>query len=170
MKLNRVAIALFLIAFSTSVFSQTKVGTVDTDLILSKMPEFTQVQEGSKKYNAELETELKKKLENYEAKLKVYEAEVKGYSAVMKKTKEDELIRLENEIKQFQSNGTQLLQLKQQELLRPLYEKMAKTIEEVAKSKGYSQILTLGGVELAYFDPTHDITKLVMTKLGIKVE
>ena len=45
---------------------------------------------------------------------------------------------------------------------------MTKTIAEIAKAENYSQILNLGGVELAYSDPAHDLTQKVMTKLGIK--
>ena len=86
----------------------------------------------------------------------------------MKKVKETELVRLENDIKQFRQNGVQLVQLKQQELLRPLYEKITKTIASISETNNYSQILNLGGVELAYYAESHDITKLVMDQLGLK--
>ena len=41
-------------------------------------------------------------------------------------------------------------------------------IEGIAKEKGYTQILTLTGNNFAYIDVKHDITKLVLDKLGIK--
>lgn len=163
MKLHYFFIAVLFTAFT---FAQDKVGTVNTDLIISKMPEFTKVQEDAKKYSDELDKQLKEKLEDYKTKVEAYQKG--GFTDVMKKTKEDELIRLEGEIQQFRQNGTQMVQLKQQDLLRPLYEKMAKVIEEVAVAEGYSQILNLGSVELAYFSPSHDVTAIVLTKLGIK--
>ena len=46
--------------------------------------------------------------------------------------------------------------------------KLNEDIKEVAKSEGYSQILTTNGNQFAYIDNNFDITKLVMKKLGIK--
>ena len=155
-----------IVLFSSFSYAQAKVGTVDTDYIVSKMNEFKTVQEQAKTYNEDLEKQLQAKVTDYQAKLATYQKG--GFSDVMKKTKEEELIRLEQEITQFKQNGVQLAQLKQQELLRPLYQKITKAISEIAKAGNYSQILNLGGVELAYFDEKQDITKAVMTKLGIK--
>ena len=52
--------------------------------------------------------------------------------------------------------------------MRPLYKKTTEIIEEIAKEKGYTQILTVTGNNFAYIDIKHDITKLVLDKLGIK--
>ena len=166
MKLKYLLTVFAFVMFSLIANAQSKVGTVDTDYIISKMPEFTSVQEQAKAYNADLEKQLQSKVADYQSKLEIYQKG--GFSDVMKKTKEEELIRLEQEINQFKQNGVQLAQLKQQELLRPLYQKITKAISEIAKAGNYSQILNLGGVELAYFDEGHDITKKVMAKLGIK--
>lgn len=166
MKLKYFLTAIAFVAFTLVSNAQSKVGTVDTDYIVSKMPEFTTVQEQAKTYNADLEKQLQGKVTDYQNKLTAYQKG--GFSDVMKKTKEEELIRLEQEINQFKQNGIQLAQLKQQELLRPLYQKITTAISEIAKAENYSQILNLGGVELAYFDQNNDITKKVMAKLGIK--
>ena len=166
MKLKYLLTVFAFVMFSLIANAQSKVGTVDTDYIISKMPEFTSVQEQAKAYNADLEKQLQSKVADYQSKLEIYQKG--GFSDVMKKTKEEELIRLEQEINQFKQNGVQLAQLKQQELLRPLYQKITKAISEIAKAGNYSQILNLGSVELAYFDEGHDITKKVMAKLDIK--
>lgn len=168
MKIKHYFLLCVFTLFSLGLNAQSNVGTVDTDLILSKMPEFKQVQDDAQKYNAELEKDLQGKITTYQEKVADYQKNLETYSDVLKKTKEDEILKLETEIQQFRQNGTQLIQIKQQDLLRPLYEKMAKAIEEVAQANKYTQILNLGGAELAYFDPNHDITKKVMAKLGIK--
>ena len=61
-----------------------------------------------------------------------------------------------------------LMQLKQNELMRPLYKKLSDAIKVVVKEQGYTHILTISGNEFAYVDEKYDITKLVMAKLGVK--
>ncbi|NQY06926.1 MAG: OmpH family outer membrane protein [Flavobacteriaceae bacterium] len=166
MKLRYFYLVIALVFLPLTATAQTKVGTVDTDLIAASMPEFKTIQAEAQKYNDELEKQLQDKLAEYEKKAIEYQ---KGeFNDVMKKVKEDELIRMQNDINQFKQNAVQMFQLKQQELLRPLFEKITQVIAEIAKAENYSQILNLGGVELAYSDPAHDLTQKVMTKLGIK--
>ena len=76
---------------------------------------------------------------------------------------------MEQDIKKYQDNGSKLMQLKQNELMRPLYKKLSDAIAEIAKANGYSQVLTTTGNQFAYIDNTFDITDLVIKKLGIKI-
>ena len=62
-----------------------------------------------------------------------------------------------------------MIQLKRNELLRPLYKKISDAITEIAKAEGYTQILTTSGNEFAYVDERFDITQKVMDKLGVKL-
>ena len=79
-----------------------------------------------------------------------------------------ELTELEQDIKQYQDNGNKLMQLKQNELMRPLYKKLNLAIKEIAKENGYTLILTTTVNQFAYIDQEFDITKLVIAKLNIK--
>jgi outer membrane protein len=46
---------------------------------------------------------------------------------------------------------------------------LGEAITELAKSEGFTQILTSSGNEFAYIDEAFDITEKVMAKLGIKM-
>ncbi len=85
-----------------------------------------------------------------------------------KKTIGNEIAALQDDIRRYQDNGTKLMQLKQNELMRPLYKKLNEAIDAVAKANGFTQILTTTGNQFAYVDLKFDITKLVMDKLGVK--
>ncbi len=159
-----------LLFVSTQVISQSKVGTIDSEYILSKMPELVNVQENLKAYNTKLELELNAKVENYQAKIKTYQDGVATMSDPMKKTKQDEIINLENDITKYRQNGSQLVQIEQNRLLGPLYQRIGKALEEVAKAEGYSQVLMISNNGIAYMDPKFDITNSVMVKLGIPLE
>lgn len=162
-------IASFFLA-SLNIQAQSKVGTVNINAILSNLPELTQVQENVKKYNDELGKTLNEKITTYQAKIDAYKKEEATYSDVMKKTKQQEIIGLEDDINKFKQNGTKLVQIRQDELMRPLYKKISDMVQTVAKEQNYSQILTTDGNEFAYANEKFDITKTVMQKLGLKTE
>lgn len=159
-----------LFAFAGTLIAQSKVGTIDTEYILSRMPELSKVQEEVKTYSSKLEADLKVKVDAYQEKVAAYQKEVASLSDPMKKTKQDEIINLENEIAKFRKNGTQLVQIEQNRLLQPLYQKIGKTLEEIAKSEKYTQVLTITTSGLAYIDPNYDVTDKVLKKLGIPLE
>ena len=167
MKLKHVFVIIAFASTFLSAKAQSKVGTVNVNEILSKMPELATVETAVATYNSKLENTLKEKVTVYKTKLEAYKKNVATYSDVMKKTMGDELYNLENDIKKFQQNGAQLTQLKQDELLRPLYKKISDMIAVVAKEQKYTQILTVDGNEFAYTDEKFDITKTVKNKFGI---
>ncbi|SNR76060.1 OmpH family outer membrane protein [Dokdonia pacifica] len=170
--MKKMILIAFVALFSATTFAQTtKVGTVDADYTLSQMPELKGAQDALKVYNQDLEKQLADKLTNYD---KVYKAAEAGFAAMTdaeKKAKQEELATLESDITKFRNNGTQLVQLKQNELLQPLYQKIGENVAIVAKELGYTQILNIGNNNnLAYIDPTHDITLKVLAKMGITVK
>lgn len=161
-------VVLFMTA---TTFAQSKVGTIDPEFIISKMPELAQAQEALKVYNGDLEKQLRDKLTAYEAALKVANDAFATLSDEEKNTKQKELSEMEADIQKFRTNGTQLVQIKQSELLNPLYNKISVALSELAKAQGYTQVITIGNNNtLAYADPSADLTKAVMTKLGIATE
>ncbi len=168
--MKKIIVALLILATGFQSNAQSKTGTIDTEFILSKMPELPKAQEELKAYNTKLEGELKVKVEKYQAIVKEYQDKVTGFTEPMKKTKQEEIIALEEDIAKFRQNGTQLVQIEQNKLLQPLYQKIGKALEEIAKAEKYTQVFNISGSGLAYIDPNFDLTKSVMTKLGIKFE
>ncbi|WP_103070329.1 OmpH family outer membrane protein [Aquimarina sediminis] len=168
--MKKVILSILVLIASFQVNAQSKTGTIDTEFILSKMPELSKVQEDLKAYNTKLEAELKVKVDGYQAKVKEYQEKVASFTEPVKKTKQEEIIALENDIAKFRQNGSQLVQIEQNKLLQPLYQKIGKALEETAKAEGYTQVFTITTSGLAYIDPKFDLTKTIMTKLGIKIE
>ena len=167
MKIKYISLSVAFMLFSISMIAQSKVGTVNVNEILSKLPELTTVETAVAAYNSGLEETLNEKVSVYNTKLDLYKKNASTYSDIMKKTMGEELYGLENDIKKFKQNGTQLTQIRQDDLLRPLYKKISDMIAIVAKEQKYTQILTVDGNEFAYADEKFDITTIVKTKLGI---
>lgn len=164
------SIVLLVCFLSIASFAQTKVGTINSDYIIGLMPETKIVMKRSQAYGAKLDSSYSIKLKEYQARVNDFRTKEKNneLGELMKKTLAKEILAMEGDIQKYQDNGSKLMQLKQNELMRPLYAKLNKAIEEIAKANGYSQILTTAGNQFAYIDPKYDITKLVLDKLGIK--
>lgn len=159
---------LFIAFISTFSFAQTKVGTINSDYIMGLMPESKIVVKRSQAYVAKLDSSFSIKTKNYQTKVADFRSKEKEMGELMKKTLINELAALEQDIKKYQSNGTKLVQLKQNELMKPLYKLLNNAIDSVAKENGYTQVLTTTGNQFVYIDEKFDITKLVLAKLGIK--
>ncbi len=160
-------IALFLIGLTT--FAQGKVGAVDIDYILSKMPEMTQVQTELELYGKQLDVDLNKKVEEYKKLADAYKAGEATFTPAQKKEKQDAILDLEADIQKFQQNGAKLMEIKQQEALKPLYKKIGEALEKVAKTQNYTQV-TQTTQDIVYLDPNYDLTVPILLDMGIKVE
>ncbi len=157
-------------ALSITSFSQTKVGTVNNEYILSQMPEIKDVEEKLKVYSAKLDSTIQVKYEDYREVVAAYnEKEEEGMNDVMKKIKQREIVDLEEDLKKLQQNSSQMLQIQQEEYLRPLYNKIGKAIEEIVKEEGFTQIFDENN-SIIYIDPKFDLTLKVLDKLGIEVK
>jgi outer membrane protein len=167
--MKKILLALITFFIGFQLFAQSKVGTIDVDYIISKMPELTQVSEAVKVYSSDLENQLQVQITKYQSLIKVYQENEATYNDTDKKAKQDEIIKLENEIKQFQQNSNSMIQIKQNELLTPLYQKIGEAMNTVAEEGKYTQIFTIDN-SIAYIDPNYDITVTVMEILGLPVE
>lgn len=159
---------IFLLTLSLG-YSQTKVGTIDSELIIGLMPETKKVLDLLSNYATRLDSTYQIKYKDYQDKVEAYKKNEKTFSKDYNKIKMDEIVDIEKELQQNQTNANKLIQMKRNELMRPLYKKLRGVIEEVSKAGGYTQILTTTGNEFAFIDSNYDITQKVLDKLGLKL-
>lgn len=157
-----------LFVFSAVSAQESKVGTIDIDYILGLMPELSGVQEQVKAYQTELSNGYAEKLTQYEKALQNYRDNESLLTLMQKKTKEDSLVVMQNELGQYQQNGNQLLALRQEEYMQPLYTKVGQSLERVAEAGGYTQVL-LRDNNVVYIDNRFDLTLAVLKDLNIEV-
>lgn len=148
-------------------FAQTKVGTIDVDFVIGKMPELTNVQKQVEDYGKALDADLQKKLAAYQTAIDTYQATEAGLTINQKKTQQDSILGMETDIQKFQQNGNQLIVLKQEEFLKPLYEKVGIALEKVAKAGAYTQVFSRDE-DVVYVDNRFDLTLAVLAELGIE--
>lgn len=147
-------------------FAQGKVGAADIEYIVSQMPEMEQVQEQLQLYAGQLESDLNEKLVAYNELRDDYEKVKDNLGETALKEKQAELIEKENDIQKYQQNGGRLIELKQQEFMRPLYNKIVAALNKVAKAQKYTYITQITQ-DMVYLDPNFDLTEDILEELGI---
>ena len=164
----RILAVILCFAGTFAASSQTKVGTIDSELIVGLMPETKTVIKLLGDYTKRLDSSYQIKVTEYQKKVEAYQ-KLTNVSDAFKKVKVDEINQLNAELQKNQQNGNQLIQLKRDELMRPLYKKLGDVINEFSKANGYTQILITSNNQFAYIDEKYDITKNIMSKLGIEI-
>ena len=163
-------IALFLL-FGLNFANAQKFGYIDTNFILSKMPEYAKAQSEIDQLSGGWEKEVEDMSRNVEslyASLKAEEVllteEMKGERMTAIHTKEAELKEYQRKV--FGFGG--LFFLKKQELIKPLQDKVFEAVEKVAKQNRLAIIFDKSSeLVMIYTDPRHDYTDFVLEELGL---
>lgn len=171
--MRKLFFALVLGVASLAAHAQTaplKIGYADVDYILSQMPE-TKVVDNQLQT---LQTQLKK---NYDAKVAEFQKKVQEYQAfgatvpdAVKVNTERELQDLQRNIQKLEQDSQNDLQKKQVSLMEPVFAKVSKAIEDVAKENGFSLVLNsqISSLDVVLFgDEKLDVSDLVLKKMGV---
>ncbi len=157
-------------AISGTAIAQSKtlkVGNVNSDELLSLMPERKKAAEELEKHQKDLQKQLEAMGAEYQALGEKLDKEAASMTEVVKNAKIEEIKSLEERIRKFQTSAEESIQKKQQTLLEPIVKKAKKAVEDVAKENGYSYVVDTSQGVFIYFEQTDNILPLVKKKLGI---
>jgi outer membrane protein len=165
-----IALFSFVVLFSAFGYSQPalKLGYIDSNEILSLMPETDSLQQELKAYADYLDQQMSTMGMEYQTKLQQYQENVATMSDLIRQTKEKEITDLQQRIQAFQQSADQDLQVKQQELFNPLIEKVKQAIDDVSRENNYNYVFDVGTGALVFYENGDNILPLVKAKLGIK--
>jgi outer membrane protein len=167
--LKKLAIVLICSLPLSLMAEDTKLGHVNSQEILSLMPERVAIEKTINDLQSQWEKELVKMREEYTTKIKEYQEKQATMPESIKTARQSELGEIEQRITTFNQTASADLQKKNQELFTPVVEKVKKAINEVASENKYLYIFDLGTQSIIYQSPTsNDITPLVKKKLGLK--
>lgn len=165
--LNAIALLLLISNFAVA----QKFGHIDSDYVLNKMPEYaekkTEIDQLAKDYQKEVRS-LFSEVEKMRSKFRLEQV---AFTSEMKKERQAEIDKkeqeaLEKQTQFFAFDG--LFFKKQEELLRPLQQKLWEAVEVVAKKRGLDYILDKAAdVGIIYSNPVHDYTEYVLEELGL---
>lgn len=153
-----------------NLYSQ-KFGYVDTNFILSKMPEYNQAQSEIDKLSLAWQDEIQEMYKELEAMYSSLQAEDVLLTKEMKEDRQALIQKRENEIKEYQKKvfGFEgLFFLKKKELVKPVQDKVFEAVGKVAKDHRLQFVFDKSGeMVMIYTDPVHDYTDYVLESLGL---
>lgn len=155
--------------FTISVSAQLKIGYIDSDFIRKQLTDFQDVDKRMDTYVKEWNDELAKMEKTWKDKFDDYDRRKLLLSDQKRVDLETELKDLEKKMldlrqSKYGSNGE--FQKKQEELLKPLLEKVNKAVKKVAQENNFDFIFDRSGdILFIYAKEEYDVTSLVLEKL-----
>ena len=160
---------LFVAGMALSMFTataQNKMGYINTDELISTMPEAAKAQAELQEFQASLGQMYQEKSIELNRKDSAFIKDSTKLSASMKEIKRKELIELYQVVQNYQQTSQEEYQAKANEKIAPIREKALNAISAVAKENGYAYVFNEDNLLVK---PAGDnILQLVKNKLGIK--
>jgi outer membrane protein len=154
-----IASILFLGA-SQTIKAQAKTAHVNVSEIMSKLPAMLDAQKQLEKLSATYDADYKKMAEEFQAKLKKYDTESATVTEAINAERQKEVQDMQKRIQDFGQNAQKELQQKQEDITKPIYEKVRTSIQKVGKAKGFQYVLDGASLLLAEGpDLTADVKK-----------
>ena len=155
--------AILILGASQTMNAQAKVAHVDVSEIMTKMPAMLDAQKQLETLSKTYDAEYKKMVDEYQTKIKKYDAEAATVTDAVNAERQKEVQDMQKRIQDFGQNAQKELQTKQEEITKPIYEKVRASIQKVGKAKGFQYVLD--GSTLLLADGTN-ITVDVKKDLG----
>jgi outer membrane protein len=157
--------------FALSSVVAQKWGYVDTEYILSKIPEYKEAQDEINTLSLSWDQEIQSMYREIESLYDKLQAEEVLLTAEMKEERLAEIQIKEEEVKAYHKKvfGYEgLFFLKKKELIKPVQDKVFDAVEKVAKDNRLQMVFDKSGeLVLIYTDPIHDYTDYVLEELGL---
>ncbi|MBN2615317.1 MAG: OmpH family outer membrane protein [Bacteroidales bacterium] len=160
---------LFIMGFVPVLHAQ-KSAFVDTEYILSNIPEYNDAQNELDKLSNQWQKEINQKHEALVSLINKYQSEAVLLPADLKKSRQEEIQKKQQEIstlqqKYFGPNGE--LFKKRKELVSPIQEKIYNAIQTVAQNRNIDFVYDKSGsASLLYGNPKYDISDAVLDELA----
>lgn len=166
---------IFIIALVTTSFSAAlaqRLAYVDSEYILKHVPEYVSAQKQLDDLSTNWQAEVDKQYGEIETLYKAYQNDQVLLNDDMRRRREDEIVNKEKEVKEFQRQKFGYegdLYKERIRLIKPIQDRVAAAITDVANNQGLDLILDKGSeVTFLFANPKLDKSNDIITKLGFK--
>ena len=168
--MTRYLLAAILLLEPATTFAQ-KWGYVDTEYILSKIPEYKKAQDDINTLSLSWQQEIQNMNREIQDMYDKLNAEQVLLTDEMKAERLTEIHKKEDAVKEYNKKvfGFEgLYFLKKKELIKPIQDKVFAAVEKVAKQNRLQLVFDKSGeLVLIYTDPVQDYTDYVLEELGL---
>ncbi len=165
-------LATLLLGITAHTASAQRFAWVDSEYILSNIPEYRAAQEQLEKLSAGWQKEIEERYEQVEALYRSYQNDRVLMSEEMRRKREDEIVTMEAaaaelQRKYFGPEGE--LFNSQEELIRPIQDRIYKAVEKMAQEGNYAVIFdTANSSSMLYTNPRNDLSDDILRMLGYR--
>ena len=170
MKLLKKLFFFTLLFFTSFGLYAQKFAYVDTDYILTKIPEFVQAEEKINDFTEQWQSEIESVYDEVEQMYRDYQSEQVLLTTEMKLKREEAIISKEKSVqslqqKYFGTNGE--LYKKRQELIKPIQDRIFDAVQQLAANNKYSVIFDASSdLIMLYSNPDLDKSDKVLELMG----
>jgi outer membrane protein len=162
------------VAFPRTAAAQQKIGYIDSQYILDRLPEYQTVQQKLDQVEQQWRSEIQDARDRVEELRQEYQARELLYTDEEREQRKQEITEARREVESLRQRyfgpDGQLFS-RQRELMRPIQERILAAVEEVATSEGYDYVLDQSGDVLFMFArDQYDLSDTVLRELGVDVE
>jgi len=167
--MKKLFVLVCFLTFAGVSFSQ-KFAYVDTDYILANLPDYASAKKQLNEISIKWQKEIEEKLAEVDKMYKDYQVEKILLSEEMRIKREEDIIKKEQEVKELQKkrfgqDGD--LFKKQQELIKPIQDKVYNAIVEISETKGYGMVFDkAGSTTVIYSQKRYDVSDDVIRGMG----
>lgn len=164
-------VSVFIFVSSVGAFAQQKVGWVDTQEIMKKLPTAVEAQNKLNALVAQWQDEINKLQNQFQQEANDYQRRRLILPEQARVQEEQKLSDMQKKIadlrnQRFGPNGD--LAQQQKNIMRPVQEQILQAIQDVAKEDKYDYIFDKSGeILLMYSNPKYDVTQQVLDKLKV---
>ena len=162
-------VGLCVAVLSGAGFAQMKIGHINSEAIMQNLPEAQDAQKSLDAMVAQWEGELKKMQDDWKKKYDDYDRRKLILTDQTRMETERQLRELDQQISDFRNKkfgqNCELFQ-KQNDVMKPIQNKIFKVLEEIAKDDGYDYVFDKSGdILLLYATEKHDLTEQVLRRM-----
>ncbi len=167
--MKQIVVLVLLVCAAGVMFGQGKIGHINSEAIMQALPEAIDAQKSLDAIVAQWEGELQKMQAEWKRKFDDYDKKKLILTEQVRAEQEKELRDLDQGItefrnKKFGQNG-ELFQ-KQNEIMKPIQNKIFQVLETIAQEDGYDYIFDRSGeILLLYANEKRDLTTLVVQRM-----
>jgi outer membrane protein len=159
------------VLFSAFAVSQAKIGYIDSDAIMKRLPEAQDAQKKLDGMVAEWKTQLAKLEDEWKQKYDQYEKKKLVMTEQRRADAERDLQTLDRKIADFRNQkfgqSGELFQ-KQNDLMKPIQDRIFNVLQAIAQEDNYDYVFDKSGqILILYAKEQYDLTNRVLDKLGV---
>ena len=161
-------LTLVLLCISQQASAQ-KFGSIDMEQVYAMMPESQTVEEELHQLQAAYDDEIEKMGEEYQQKVSDFVSVQQSLDPNIAEARAQEIEQLQQRIQQFRERAAQTLRDQRQQKTAPIVERVARAIQKVGESYGFTYIFDLKQSGILFCSPSQseDVLPLVKAELGL---